>query len=49
VRQKQTTFDKALGFISASIEEVKEITKPQKKFLQWLFEKWVMLRVVITS
>ena len=43
MRQKQTAFDKAPGFISASIEEVKEITKPAKKFLQWLFEKWVML------
>lgn len=43
MRQKQTAFDKALGFITASIEQVKEITKPQKKFLQWLFEKWVML------
>lgn len=45
MRQKQTAFDKALGFITASIEQVKEITKPQKKFLQWLFEKWVMLPV----
>ena len=34
-----------MGFISASIEQVRGITKPQKKFLKWLFEKWVMLPV----
>jgi len=45
VRQKQTAFNKALGFIAASIEKVNGIAKPQKKFLQWLFQKWLMLAV----
>jgi len=45
VRQHLTAFDKAIGFISASIEQVTGITKPQKKFLTWLFEKWIMLPV----
>jgi hypothetical protein len=45
VKQHRTAFNKALGFISASIEQVSGMTKPQKKFLIWLFEKWVMLPV----
>ena len=35
----QTAFNKAIGFISASIEQVSGMTKPQKKFVSWLFEK----------
>lgn len=45
MKQHLTAFNKAIGFISASIEQVTSITKPQKKFLNWLFEKWVMLPV----
>jgi len=45
VKQHLTAFNKAIGFISASIEQVTGITKPQKKFLTWLFEKWIMLPV----
>ncbi len=45
MRQKQTAFNKALVFIAASIEKVNGIAKPQKKFLQWLFQKWLMLAV----
>jgi len=45
VKQTLTAFNKAIGFISASIEQVAGITKPQKKFLGWLFEKWIMLPV----
>ena len=41
----QTAFNKAIGFISASIEQVSGMTKPQKKFVSWLFEKWIMLPV----
>lgn len=40
-----TAFNKAKRFIDASIEQVKGITKPQQKFLHWVFEKWVMLPV----
>jgi hypothetical protein len=45
VKNNITAFNKALGFIDASIEQVKVITKPQQKFLHWVFEKWVMLPV----
>lgn len=45
MKQTLTAFNKAIGFISASIEQVTGITKPQKKFLTWLFEKWIMLPV----
>ncbi len=45
MKQHLTAFNKAISFISASIEQVAGITKPQKKFLNWLFEKWVMLPV----
>ena len=45
MKQHLTAFNKAIGFISASIEQVAGITKPQKKFLNWLFEKWIMLPV----
>ena len=34
-----------MGFISARIDQVCELTKPQKKFLSWIFEKWIMLPV----
>jgi hypothetical protein len=45
VKNNLTTFNKAMSFVSASIEQVTGITKPQKKFLIWLFEKWIMLPV----
>ena len=46
VKQKTSAaFNKAIGFVTASIDQVIGITKPQKKFLQWIFEKWVMLPV----
>jgi hypothetical protein len=45
VKNKNTAFKKAIGLIAASIEQVKGISKPQRKFLQWMFEKWVMLPV----
>lgn len=45
MKQHLTAFNKAIGFITASIEQVIGITKPQKKFLSWLFEKWIMLPV----
>lgn len=34
-----------MSFISASIDQVIDMTKPQKKFVKWLVEKWVMLPV----
>ena len=45
MRQNNTAFDKAISFISASIQQVSKINKPQKKFIGWLIEKWVMLPV----
>lgn len=45
MKNNTTAFKKAIGLIAASIEQVKGISKPQRKFLQWLFEKWVMLPV----
>lgn len=45
MRQNNTAFDKAISFISASIQQVSKISKPQKKFMGWLIEKWVMLPV----
>ena len=45
MKQTLTAFNKAIGFIRESIEQVAEITKPQKKFLNWLVEKWIMLPV----
>jgi hypothetical protein len=45
VKQHHTTFNKAIGFIHASIDQVCGMTKPQRKFLCWIFEKWVMLPV----
>lgn len=45
MKQNQTAFNKAISFVSASIEQVNGITKPQKKFLSWLFEKWILLPV----
>src|SRR5690606_1105196 len=40
-----TAFNKAMSFISTSINQVSDMTKPQKKFVRWLVEKWVMLPV----
>lgn len=34
-----------MSFISTSIDQISEMTKPQKKFVQWIFEKWIMLPV----
>ncbi len=34
-----------MSFISASIDQVNDMTKPQKKFVTWLVEIWVMLPV----
>jgi len=45
VKQHLIAVNQAIGFINASIEQVSGITKPQKKFMNWLFEKWVMLPV----
>lgn len=44
MRQK-TAFHKALSFITASIQQTGEMSKPQQKFICWLFEKWIMLPV----
>ncbi|WP_091393687.1 transposase [Arachidicoccus rhizosphaerae] len=45
MKQKTTALNKAMGLISARINQVCELTKPQKKFLGWIFEKWIMLPV----
>jgi hypothetical protein len=46
VKQKtNAAFNKAISFVTASIDEVIGMTKPQRKFLRWIFEKWVMLPV----
>jgi len=45
VKQHSTAFNKAISFISTSIDQVSGMNKPQKKFVKWLVEKWVMLPV----
>jgi hypothetical protein len=40
-----TALNKAANFVQARIRKVEGLTKPQKKFLFWLFEKWLMLPV----
>lgn len=45
MKNNNSAFNKAISLVTASIEQVKGITKPQKKFLSWIFEKWVMLPV----
>jgi hypothetical protein len=43
---KQTTaFHKAISFISASVQQTNEMSKPQRKFICWIFEKWILLPV----
>lgn len=37
--------DKAANFVQARINKVVGLTKPQAKFLLWLFERWLMLPV----
>lgn len=34
-----------MRFIDTSIDQVTGMAKPQKKFINWIFEKWVMLPV----
>jgi len=43
VKNYQTDFNKAICFISASLDKVSEMTKPQRKFVLWVVEKWSML------
>ncbi len=45
MKNNTTAFKKAIGQITASIDQVTGISKPQRKFLQWIFEKWIMLPV----
>jgi len=45
VKQNKTAFNKAMSFVYASIDQVYGMTKPQRKFLSWVVEKWVMLPV----
>jgi len=45
VKNITSAFNKAMSFVCARIDQVVEITKPQKKFLKWIFEIWVMLPV----
>ena len=45
MKQKTAAFNKAMSFINARINQVCELTKPQKRFLSWIFEKWIMLPV----
>ena len=40
-----TALDKATNFVRATIHKVAGLTKPQRKFLFWLFERWFMLPV----
>src|SRR5215217_8767915 len=40
-----TALNKAANFVQARIRKVEGLTKPQRKFLFWLFEKWLMLPV----
>lgn len=37
--------DKATNFVRARINKVAGLTKPQRKFLSWLFDRWLMLPV----
>jgi len=43
--RQTTAFHKALSFITESIHQTREMSKPQQKFIRWLFEKWIMLPV----
>lgn len=45
LKQFTTALSKALGFISTSINKVSGVTKPCRRFLTWLFERWWMLPV----
>lgn len=45
MKNKTAALNKAMSFIGARINQVCELTKPQKKFLSWIFEKWIMLPV----
>jgi len=45
VKQNKTAFNKAMSFVYASIDQVCGMTKPQRKFLCWVIEKWIMLPV----
>lgn len=40
-----TALNKAVNFVTATISKVGGLTKAQKKFLLWLFERWLMLPV----
>ena len=43
--KQRTAFHKAMSFIAASIQQTIEMSKPQQKFICWVFEKWIMLPV----
>ncbi|GAB3354862.1 transposase [Arachidicoccus ginsenosidivorans] len=45
MKKINSAFNKAMSFVSARIDQVSEFTKPQKKFLKWIIEIWVMLPV----
>lgn len=40
-----TALNKAANFVEARLSKVVELTKAQRKFLLWLFERWLMLPV----
>lgn len=40
-----TALDRATNFVQARISKVAGLTKPQRKFLLWLFGRWLMLPV----
>lgn len=40
-----TALDKATNFVQATLSKVAGLSKPQRKFLIWLFERWLMLPV----
>ena len=45
MQTKSTALDKVTSFVQARISKVAGLTKAQRKFLFWLFERWLMLPV----
>jgi len=46
VKKINPAFNRVTSFVSARIDQVGEITKPQKNFLKWIFEIWRVLYVI---
>jgi len=45
VKQRRNALNGAISFLTESVDEVTGMTKPQGKFLRWIFEKRGMLPV----